>query len=142
MEIWLPVPFDGFPYLISNTGKVKSLDRTSVLFGKHPKLKKGKEIKPFFNPLTKKGSNRYLRVKIWRLDGEGKKNVTIHRMVAIAFVPNPNNLPEVNHKDGNKLNNNDWNLEWSTKVHNIQHAKDLGLMDFYGRKKLAAQPVV
>lgn len=48
-------------------------------------------------------------------------------LVAQHFIPNPNNLPQVNHKDGDKDNCNDWNLEWSTASSNIKHAYDTGL---------------
>lgn len=62
--------------------------------------------------------------------GENKKWVSLHRLVAKAFIPNPENKPEVNHKDGNKLNCNYWNLEWSTKLENIRHAINSGLHDY------------
>ena len=51
----------------------------------------------------------------------------IHRFVANAFIPNPNNLPEVNHKDGNKMNNSVENLEWVTRSENVQHAYNMSL---------------
>ena len=56
-----------------------------------------------------------------------RKNYTIHRLVAEAFVSNPNNLPTVNHIDGNKLNNHYSNLEWCTVAYNNQHAVNNGL---------------
>lgn len=63
----------------------------------------------------------------------GKTKFTgLHRLIASAFIPNPENKPEVNHKDGNKHNNSIDNLEWSTTAENVQHAFDTGLNN--GRK--------
>lgn len=74
-----------------------------------------------------------------RLDKDGYPRVTIkdnngnkltrfvHRLVAITFIPNPYNKPQVNHKDGNKLNSNVDNLEWVTNSENSAHAIDIGL---------------
>jgi hypothetical protein len=51
----------------------------------------------------------------------------LHRMIAEAFLPNPARLPFINHKDGNKLNNDVSNLEWCTHKHNVKHAYEIGL---------------
>lgn len=67
------------------------------------------------------------------LDGPGylcvraPKIVKIHRLLAIHFIPNPRCFPVINHKDGNKLNNDLSNLEWCTIKHNAKHASDTGL---------------
>ncbi len=53
----------------------------------------------------------------------------VHRLIALAFIPNPDNLPEINHIDGNPLNNSLENLEWCTHQYNMQHAWDTGLHD-------------
>lgn len=69
----------------------------------------------------------------------------IHRLVAEAFIANPEAKPEVNHLDGNKLNNNASNLEWSTRSENAQHGHDTGLMvqgEAHHSTKLSAEQVI
>jgi len=62
-----------------------------------------------------------MHIKLY--DGKGKpKSICIHRIVALTFKPNLKNLPEVNHIDGDKLNNSVENLEWCTRTENIKHA--------------------
>lgn len=92
-------------YSISNSGKVRN-------------DKNGKILKTNFY----KG---YERVDLTH--GGERKQFFIHRLVATYFIPNPDNKPEVNHKDGNKGNNYDWNLEWSTGSENMIHAVKTGL---------------
>lgn len=104
-EIWKDIEgFDGV-YKVSNTGNVKSTRNTigRKLVGEH--ILKGR--------LDADGYRRvHLRYK------NINKEYSIHRLVAKAFIPNPNNLPTVNHKDENKLNNNASNLEWMSIADN------------------------
>ena len=67
------------------------------------------------------------------LYGEKKRYKRVHRLVAEAFISNPLNLPQVNHKDGNKLNNNIENLEWCNNADNTQHGYDTGLYKYKSR---------
>jgi hypothetical protein len=68
-----------------------------------------------------------------------RKTETVHRLIAKAFVPNPHNKPEVNHIDGNKLNNHYTNLEWCTRGENIKHCYDLGLRSCKGENNSRAK---
>ena len=106
-EIWKPI--NDYPgYEISNLGRVKSYKMDKI---------NGKIMNPY---KTTKG---YLQIDI-SLDGRARKNrrhLAIHRLVAIAFLPNPNNYPQVNHKDENKENNCVNNLEWCTNDYNCHY---------------------
>lgn len=67
--------------------------------------------------------------RIVELAREGRKYAfSVHRIVCTAFHSNNDNLPEVNHKDGIKLNNDESNLHWCTKEYNLEHARKLGLL--------------
>jgi len=111
VEIWKDiVGYEGM-YQVSNLGRVKSLNYNRT--GKENILSTSKN-KGYFNVvLSKKGFKPF--------------TVRTHRLVAEAFIPNPQNKPQVNHIDGNKLNNNIENLEWNTASENQQHAYDTGL---------------
>lgn len=72
-----------------------------------------------------------------------QKNISVHRLVGIMFIPNPENKPEINHKDTNKLNNHISNLEWNTKKENIEHAWDNGLCKIVvGEGNLHNKPIL
>lgn len=74
-------------------------------------------------------SHGYVRYHFW-IRGKNKHLwFYAHRLVANAFIPNPNDLPQVNHKDGNKNNNNVNNLEWCTQGYNMSHGFKTGLFD-------------
>jgi hypothetical protein len=68
---------------------------------------------------------------------EESKNYRIHRLVASAFIPNPEELPQVNHKDGNRLNNRVDNLEWASAKDNMRHAGENGLR---GKRRYNYEP--
>ena len=84
-----------------------------------------------------KRSNKFFKLRLsngylttcTKIGGRSGKSValTAHRLVAKAYIPNPDNKPQVNHKDGNKQNNHVSNLEWCTAKENVQHAYDTGL---------------
>lgn len=85
-----------------------------------------------------KGVTGYLKVSLVSEKG-GKMYASVHRLVAEAFIPNPENKPYVNHKDGDKTNNKAFNLEWCTPTENMRHAVDIlksGVGDNNGNKSI------
>ena len=99
-EFWKDVPgCDGF-YQVSNFGRIKSLKSNIIL-------------KP------QKEKNGYLRFKL--KFGTKFKSVLAHRIVAMAFIPNPENKPQIDHKDGNRINNKADNLCWVTQTENVNN---------------------
>ncbi len=115
MEIWKDVVgFEGL-YQVSNTGKVKGIKRKSLNSGSYSGVINVKERQ------LKQTKNK-LGYHVLTLFKDGKRYFKIvHRIVAEAFIENNNNLPEVNHKDLNKSNNNVSNLEWCDRCQNINH---------------------
>ena len=112
-ELWLPIKdYEGL-YEVSNTGKIKALYR---------RVDKGKCHREWCEHLLKYGvdGKGYFRTNLSK-DGVNR-TVKVHRIVAEAFIPNHENKPTVNHKDGNKQNNCVENLEWATLSEQQKHA--------------------
>lgn len=115
MEVWKDIPGYEGRYQVSNLGNVKSLNYRN---SKQPKLLKPMEYKIGYAAVN---LNRK-----WR---------KVHRLVAEAFVPNPSNKREVNHINGNNLDNRAENLEWVTPSENVQHAWNAGLQKMTEERK-------
>ena len=106
-EIWKDIEgYEGL-YQVSNLGRVKSFPRKGTHTTKERILKLTKSNKNYVIVILK---NNYIQ-----------KAKSVHRLVAEAFIPNPNNLPQVNHKDENKLNNKVDNLEWCDNIYNCNY---------------------
>lgn len=121
-EIWRPIRgFEG-RYEVSDIGRVRSLDKTvehrSGLSGTCTQFYPSKII----NQLKHNG---YMQV-VLAMNGK-TSSARVHRLVANAFIPNPNQLPQVNHIDGDKTNNDANNLEWVTAKQNVDHSVLNGL---------------
>ena len=124
-EIWKPIPdYEKF-YEASTFGNIRTIERILVL-PERQYLKKQKVLKGYYN------TKGYLNVKLY--DGLAKgKSITIHRVIALTFLENPNNYKEVNHIDYDKSNNSVENLEWCSRSHNVLHAyKGMKLSDYSG----------
>ena len=80
---------------------------------------------------TNKTGRGYVSVTVSLGSSNNKQCIKIHRAVAELFIPNPNNLPQVNHKNGNKDCNKYWNLEWCDNSYNMTHAYNSGLHKKY-----------
>jgi hypothetical protein len=108
-EVWKEIKnFEGY-YEISNLGNIRSLTRINT----NGRCLKGRLRKPY------KGWDGHLRIRLSK--GNKLTDCLVHRLVALAFIPNPNNLPQINHKDENPQNNCVDNLEWCTLLYNLKY---------------------
>ena len=115
-EYWTQVDGAEDGYMVSNLGRVKGIRK--AIMGQHD------------NGLG------YLQCKIKMKDGKSRF-LKVHRMVAIAFIPNPDGLSDVNHIDGDKRNNAASNLEWVSHSDNVKHSLETGLR----KRKLTPEQV-
>jgi hypothetical protein len=119
-EIWKDVNGYEGVYQVSNHGRLKGLGREVFT----------KTNKTYYIPeriiASTINSRGYRMASLW-FNGKGKLKL-LHRIIAETFIPNPENLPQVNHIDGNKLNNDISNLEWVTSQDNIIHAYNHNLI--------------
>lgn len=119
IEVWKDVVGFKDYYQISNLGRVKSLERYKKNYSKLQLV----EEKILKQSISKRG---YYVVNL--CNGVKCRPYGIHTLVGKAFVTNPNNYTQINHIDGDKLNNSIDNLEWSTQSHNMKHAWKNGLV--------------
>lgn len=118
-EIWKPIPGFGSSYEASSLGRIRSVDRMIT-------AKNG--IQRYFNACVLMQQETGRRYRVVSLVGpDGIRTAKVHRMIAFAFIPNPRELKEVNHKNGDKLNNAVENLEWCSREQNNRHAIKMGL---------------
>ncbi len=124
-------------YTINTNGEIRSLEKYRSS-GKHKGIHKEQMLKPF---ITRYG---YLGVNLYK-DGKKKAHL-VHRLLSLAFISNSEGKPQINHKDGNKINNSLNNLEWCTAKENSQHAYNTGLSSAWhkgntGKDTPTAKPV-
>ena len=137
-EIWKPIrEFEGL-YEVSNLGQVRSVDRKCNIHHNSTRNAKGKILKP---DVSKFG---YKRVALSKENNV--RRYLVHRLVADAFIPNPNNYPIVNHKDEDPGNCSVSNLEWCDASYNNSYnggySKRLGARKTRGTAKTDPRPVI
>lgn len=120
-EIWKSVPGYVGLYEVSNIGRVRTVEGKETHSVRHGVRRWKSRVLREKNP-----KGRDVRVSLWK--DKKEKSFLVHRLVAMAFLPNPDNKATVNHKDGNPRNNHVTNLEWATYKENNNHAFNTGLI--------------
>lgn len=131
MEEWKDVEgFEGY-YQVSSHGRIKSLRRNHRMSNNRIEYDRS-----CGGAIRKQGVLALGYMCIGTCKNSIKNTYLVHRMVSIAFIPNPDNKPCVNHIDGNKTNNHVSNLEWCTYAENTNHAIKKGLMNYARGEKI------
>jgi hypothetical protein len=136
-EIWLPIKGYEDYYEVSNFGRIKSLNR---VVGDRVRIELPERIMKM-----SKNEAGYWMVDLYK---KSKRTTNrVHRLVAEAFIPNPKNKPQVNHKDSNRANSCVSNLEWCTPSENTQHGYDFGNLTGYwsgrlGYENKSSKPII
>ena len=125
-KLWKEIPGTDGKYLISTDGEVMAISR-QVKFGNVYRWTETKLLTPRDN------GKGYLELEFLG------KHRYVHRLVAEAFIPNPDNLPQVNHKDENKANNTVENLEWCERLYNVNYGTGLDTGEVYKTPKDASR---
>lgn len=127
-EVWKTCP--EYPFIQANQfGEIRTKDRVVERKDGRKQFVKGRVLKQYLNK-----RNGYLYVGV---SFRGKKlTLRAHRIIASCFLPNPENLPEVNHKDCNRVNNNVDNLEWCTPQYNMAYKEKYGISSKEANKAL------
>lgn len=135
-EIWIDIIGYEDYYQISNLGRVRSKDRYIIQEKGNGTLYK-RHMKGKILSLNRTNGKGYKTVSLGKGCEESRQNFYVHRLVAEHFISNPNNLPEINHKDkkGDKSNNCVDNLEWCTRKENMEHAFENNLNQWVIYKK-------
>lgn len=118
MKVWKEIP-EAPGYYVSDCGEIKSSARVIT----YKDGRKRHIPQTILKTQTNKCGYKKVRVSV----NNRNLTLTIHRLVARAFIPNPDNKPQVNHKDGDKTNNHKYNLEWCSNSENQLHANKTGL---------------
>ena len=122
-EVWKPIKDFEDSYAVSNLGRVKRLERIETYIRSDTKKTVTRKVAPQIVKVQEKDD--YYEINLRNYDKNEWRRV--RRMVADAFIPNPNNLPQVNHINGNKHDNRVENLEWCTSQENVKHSIRTGL---------------
>lgn len=134
-EIWKDIPgYEGI-YQASNFGKIKRLSNNNINIyiykNRKEKFKRTMQEK-ILKPVIKKDGYSLITLSKNNI----KERFYLHRLIAICYIPNIKNKSQINHKDGNKMNNSVHNLEWCTAKENMNHAFRIGLNQRITKKEV------